>query len=250
MDPADPIFTIHCTKPWGTCAVEGQQIHIPDAARAAGADDGHLTVIDQLSGTEYDFWQVIAKPAGGGVLQVSWGGSTSINGDGLGSDATAARFGTAGGLLREEELAAGHINHALFIAVNCDSGSWVYPATKGGSPCSDPTNAPPEGTRFQLAMSDAQIDALNVPAWKKTILTAMAHYGLIVGDTGGSWQIQSESGVQYTSMAQPDKWVGFAKKVGAPYYSPDNDYVLNLASGVDWAKYLRVVDPCVSRGTC
>ena len=33
-------------------------------------------------------------------------------------------------------------------------------------------------------MSDAQIAALAVPAWKKTILTALAHYGGYVGDTG------------------------------------------------------------------
>jgi hypothetical protein len=27
-------------------------------------------------------------------------------------------------------------------------------------------------------------------------------------------------------------------------------YLGNLRSGVDWARYLRVIDPCVSQRTC
>jgi hypothetical protein len=248
---SDPTFTLHCTRlDFGTCPLEGMQIRVPDAAQAAGGSDGHMTVIDQTTGFEYDFWQVSSKPAGGGLLQFSFGGRTRVDGDGRGSGAVAAEYGTAAGLLREEELAGGSINHALFIAVNCDSGSAVYPATKGGARCADPTNAPPEGARFVLGMSDEQIRALAVPGWKKTILRAIAHYGLIVGDTGGTWGIASDSGLIYTSFGRPDKWVQFARQVGAPYYPPDNDYVFNMAAGVDYARYLRVVDPCVSQGTC
>ena len=35
-------------------------------------------------------------------------------------------------------------------------------------------------------MSAAQIDALAKPTWQKTILHAMAKYGMYVGDTGGN----------------------------------------------------------------
>jgi len=246
----DPVFTVHCTENWGTCAVEGAQIRIPDGAQPAGGSDAHLSVIDQASGWEYDFWGVESKPSGGGTLTIRWGGKTRIDGNGLGSDAVAAQYGTAAGVLRAEELASGQINHALFLGVACDSGQWVYPATKGGSQCADPTNAPPEGTRFQLTLSDAQIQALPVPDWKKTILTAMAHYGMIVGDTGGTWGIAQESEVAYTSVGAPDPWVALAKQANVPYYAPDQDYVFNLADGVDWAHDLRVVQPCASQGTC
>ena len=37
---------------------------------------------------------------------------------------------------------------------------------------------------------------------------------------------------------------------GARYYAPHHLYILDLRSGVDWARDLRVIDPCVSRGTC
>jgi hypothetical protein len=246
----DPLFTLHCTESWGTCAAEGAVVHVPDQALPAGGSDAHMTIVDQTNGWEYDLWGVESKPHGGGVLTFRWGGKTRIDGSGLGSDAVAAQYGTTAGVLRAEELASGHINHALFLGVHCDSGSWVYPATKGGDPCPDPGNAPAEGMRFQLAMSDDQIAALPVPGWKKVILVAMAHYGMIVGDTGGTWGIGQESGVVYTSFGQPDKWVTLAQQWNVPYYPPDQDWVFNLRDGVDWARYLRIVQPCVSAGTC
>ena len=120
--PTSTIPTIRsssCTArmPWGTCAVEGRRIRIPDAARVPGGSDGHLTVVDRATGWEYDFWRVQSKPRGGGRLAVGWGGRTHIDGDGLGSNAVAARFGTLAGTLRPEEIQAGRINHALALSV-------------------------------------------------------------------------------------------------------------------------------------
>lgn len=252
--PSDPVYTIRCMKRWGTCPIEGHQIRVPGEARPAGAEDAHLTVIDQETGWEYDFWQVLSKGPSGGELRISWGGRTRIDGDGLGSRAVAANFGTAAGIIRPEELRAGHIDHALFINVRCDSGQAVFPADHLGAACSwsggSNVDAPAMGQRFQLQMSDAEIDALRVPTWKKAILRAMARYGMFVGDTGGEIGIQIESGVSSTSFGLPDPWVQLAKEVGAPYYAPDSNYVLNIRDGVDWAGRLRVVDPCVSQRTC
>jgi len=254
--PGDPVFTLACTRPsLGPClGLEQRRIHVPDAARPAGGSDAHMSVIDQPHKLEYDLWQVQSKPRGGGVLRFSAGGVISIDGDGRGSGAVAAGYGTAAGLVREEELASGQINHALFMFVHCDSGRAVYPAQRTGESCAqlgEPNaDAPPEGARFQLAMSDAQIAQLPVPAWNQTILRAMARYGMVVGDTGGQWGSATESGLVYTSFGQPDRWVSFSRAVGAPYYAPDGDYVLNLADGVDWARYLHVVAPCVSAGSC
>jgi hypothetical protein len=251
--PTDPVFTLHCTERWGTCPVEGHQIRIPDAARPAAGGDAHLTVVDQASGWEYDMWAVSSKPKGGGTLSFGWGGRTRIDGDGLGPEATAAGFGNLAGIIRGPEMQAGEINHALFMVISCDSGKYVYPAKKTGRPCSDigksNTDAPPMGTRFQLTMSPEQINALAVPAWKKTILRAMAKYGLYFGDTGSSsWAIQPESGQTYTSFGREDKMVEFARTANVPVY--DGLHIFNVANGVDWARYLRVVDPCVSQGTC
>jgi hypothetical protein len=250
----DPVFSIHCTEPWGTCPIEGMLVRIPDAARVPGGSDAHLSVVDQDSGWEYDFWHVQSKPRGGGQITIGWGGRTRIDGDGLGSYAVAARFGTLAGTLRAEELDAGTINHALAISVRCDSGRFVYPASHSGSSCESQglpdADAPPMGTRFQLAMTPEQIDALAVPDYQKAVLRAMARYGMYVADTGGSWGIIQESGLVTTSFGLGDRWVDFAQEVGAPYWPPDHRYAINIRDGVDWARYLRVIDPCVAQRTC
>ncbi|MCQ7030002.1 hypothetical protein MRO55_26225, partial [Escherichia coli] len=80
--------------------------------------------------------------------------------------------------------------------------------------------------RFQLTLTEAQISALNVPAWKKTILRAMARYGLYVGDTGtSSWGIQLESGTTYTSFGTSDPFVTFARSAGISAYK--GTYAMN-----------------------
>ncbi|HYI98112.1 MAG TPA: hypothetical protein VEX36_00310 [Thermoleophilaceae bacterium] len=247
--PSDPVYTVDCVESWGTCEVEGMQVQIPAAAQPAAGSDGHLTVVDQATGWEYDFWQVRDKPAGGGKLTVSWGGRTRIDGDGLDSNATAANFGSLGGIIRAQELEAGEIRHALFLVIKCSSGEKVYPANGTGAKCGDATDAPPMGTRFQLAMSDPEIDALAVPAWKKTVLRAMARYGLYFGDTGGSgMNLQFESGASYTSFGREDAMVSFARRAGMKV--SDGKAVFEIADGVDWTSRLRVVDPCEAQGTC
>jgi len=253
--PSDPVFTLRSTNP--NSAVEGMRIPIPDDARPAGGGDGHMTVVTP-DGWEYDFWQVTSKPAGGGVLVFNGGGRTRIDGDGLGSFGTAALFGNLAGMIRAPELISGHIDHALFLTVKCTAmntsfgygtvaaqgsgnSAYVYPAMHGGSGCSDP-NLPPLGARFRLNMSDAQIQALAVPGWKKTILTALAHYGGYVGDTGGpGFAFMFESSTTYTAFGAQDPLVPFAQANNLPTW--DGQYVFHVADGVDWQKYLQVLTP-------
>jgi hypothetical protein len=249
--PEDPEFTLRCYEAsWGTCPIEGQQVRVPDRARPAAGDDAHMTIVDRGSGWEYDLYKVRSKPAGGGTLEFRWGGRTRLDGPGNGSAATASGFGNLAGIIRAPELQAGEIRHALFMVVQCSSGTTVFPATGGaGSRCSDTGGAAPMGARFQLDMSDAEIDSLPAPAWKKTILRAMARYGMYFGDTGsGGWGIQMESGETYTSFGRPDALVTFAREAGALAW--EGDYVFDIGSGIDWRSRLRVIDPCEARGDC
>jgi hypothetical protein len=191
-------------------------------------------------------------------MTFSLGGRTRIDGNGLNSPATASNFGNLAGVIRAQELAAGEIRHALFVVLKCtatgtgfgygtrngadDQAAYVYPASHGGNGCSSAENAPPMGARLQLDMSDAQIDALGVPAWKTTILRALARYGGYVGDTGGpGFGLQFESSTMYTVFGRTDPLVAFAQQSGiAPQ---GGRYTFNMASGVDWARYLRVLTP-------
>lgn len=252
----DPIYTLETTKPWGNSGIDGDQIHIPARAKPAGGGDAHLSVIGP-EGWEYDLWAVESKPANGGTLRFAWGGKTRVDGDGLGSNATAAHFGLAAGVIRAQELKAGKVEHALFMGVKCTEAraKAVYPAAANtGEPCSERgssnTNAPAMGSRFVLKMSDSEIAALSAPRWKKTILTAMAHYGMYVGDAigSGSWGLQLESGSTYTSLGEEDQVAAFAKSEGLPEWN--GMYVFDVGSGVNWQSRLQLLSPCVSEGTC
>ena len=248
--PDDPEFTIRCTRPYGRCEVEGMRVRIPERARPAGGSDAHLAVVDQRSGWEYDLWEVESKPSGGGELVTGYGGRTRIDGDGLASDATAAHFGLLAGMIRAPELRRGRIDHALFLVADCDSGEIVYPARGRGAPCGDRTDAPAQGMRFQLDMSDAEIRALDAPRWKRGILRALARYGMFLGDTGGSpWDLEFESGSTYTSFGYPDPIAEYAKRIGISQ-EDDGRYHFELDDVIDWRSRLRVVDPCVSERSC
>jgi hypothetical protein len=257
--PTDPVYVLHPTERWGRNQLTGMRIRVPAGARPAGGGDGHMTIV-MPEGWEYDLWRAKTPPPGGGTLSFAWGGRLRIDGSGLGSRATAAHFGSLAGVIRPEELAAGQINHALFITLRCtgsggsfgygerqSAGHWtsgyVYPAQAGGSSCDSGRAAlPPLGARFQLAMSSAQIAALGLPAWKRAILTALARYGGYVGDTGGpgfAFLVQSSS--TYTSFGAPDRLVQVARSAGLP--SRGGRYRFDISDGVDWQRYLRILVP-------
>lgn len=264
----DPLYTIHCTEPWGTCEVEGMQIRIPAGAKPEAPSDEHMTVVDQASGYEYSFWNVQTQPLppGGGTININWGGRQPVtSGDGNSSAATAASFGGLAGRLRAEELAATDINHALNIVIDCSSNTVVFPVVEGhgGRACStigkSNVDAPPMGTRLQLNMTDAEIAALkqtdgsDVPAWREKIYRAMAKYGMFFGDTGvgGYFSVEYEAGIQYTSVGAADKWKQFAIDNAWPRTSDNTGYVgFFRFDNVDWANRLRVIAPCVSQRTC
>jgi hypothetical protein len=103
------------------------------------------------------------------------------------------------------------------------------------------------GQHFFLRMTDAQITALTVPAWQKTILTALAHYGMYVGDTGGDgWGLKTESADQYLTAGQTDPWVTAGKTLGVPSYVSSNGqtkYLFDLRNIVPWGSALAVAAP-------
>ena len=257
-DADDPVWTVHCTEPWGTCAVEGAQIHLPRGSEPSGvwplpnpgADyDSHLTVVDQATGWEYDLWNI--RKMQDGVITIKWGGKTRVDGDGLGSDAVAARYGAAAGLIRAEELQEGQIDHALSLTVPCTVGH-TWPASKGALECDDagmPThNALQNGDLIQLKLSRKRI--ARFPNWKSAILSAWKKYGAYVGDTTGDatqWALKFESAAGYVAEGENDPLQGIARDQGfEPVDYNDNgqnEFWFDIGGGVDWGEKLRVVNP-------
>ena len=256
-DPADPEYTIHCTRDWGRCDIEEMKIRIPAAAQPAGGlatpdndHDAHMTVVDAASGWEYDLWHVESKPATGGTIEIGWGGRTRIDGDGLGSGGTAARYGNLAGLIRSTELASGQINHALAMVVPC-TNAYVYPAQWFDLSCAEAglpaANAPAMGARFQLDISKRELKRLKLPDWKRAIVKALRTYGAYVSDTTGDptqWGFEVESGATYTSFGLADPTVELAQRARVPAGdwngNGETEYWFDLAPGVPWSK-LRVI---------
>ena len=264
---SDPLVSIHCTYKWGpgTCTgtnnlnVDGVQIHVPAGAQPqSNGSDRHMTVVEQANELEYDFehatwsadhrtldvWSGAAIPAGPDL------------GTGLGGGGTAAGFSTLAGLITAPELAAGAINHALVINVPCTRGA-VYPAQQAnGLPCSvlrheRQIGAPaPLGALFQLDMSDAQIAATRAPAWERTIMTAMAHYGMYVNDTDGigDIELEAESDISYTSLGGKALLKNFISQRRGSYYAPLKRWIL-IGRPIP-VRRLRVISPCFAQGTC
>jgi RTX calcium-binding nonapeptide repeat (4 copies) len=175
---------------------------IPAYARANTGSDGKLTVVEPSSGAELDMWRAIYYSESDS-WSASWRGLTDAFGWGFycmpgqrcnGPNA-AGNSGLAG-VVRPEEIAQGHIDHALQM-----SGKSGYvrddfiacPATHYDGTSSDPS-AIPQGARIQLDPA-FDVDAQPWPEWKKVISRALQAYGAIIDDSGGSLAVVAESNI-------------------------------------------------------
>jgi len=208
-----------------------------------------MTVVDQASGSEYDFWQ--ASMPEHGVMTVSAGSRIPIGagtGTGLGGGAEAAGLGLLGGLIRAPELVAGRIEHALAITVQCVQSHDVWPSPprgRGDSVCAGGRTGPHFASLIQLNMSDPEIAATGAPSWQRAIMEAMAHYGMYVVDTNGSsnreMSLINEDDQSFTSFGYPGEMSSFVKSAGG------TDKLVGIP--IDVSK-LRVIAPCVPQGSC
>ncbi len=263
--PSDPVMTVHCTDEDGpgTCQgsngvdVNGAQINVPAGAQPTANTDAHMTVVETATGAEYDFWHTSIS---GSTLTAGAGGEVNVNtGDGTGGAGDAAGFALSAGLLRPSELASGQIDHALVITVPCTNATgahvgYTYPARAGwGEYCGRYWNeaaatAPMLGQRFQLGMTDAQIAASGAPAWEQTIMTALAHYGAYIEDTNGSWRdegmyILTQDSASWTDAGQPNQWASVISALGGSNSTLSSSVPIPVGD-------LRLVDTCVTLGTC
>jgi serine/threonine-protein kinase len=176
--------------------------HQPMPAPAGGALEGedgyacdhdgdcHLLVVDDSAHKLYEMWranQVSANHWEGGC-QVVWDLTkhypANLRGDGC-TSADAAGFPMAALLFTADEVAAGHIDHAIrFILPNdrIRHGSYVHPATHSTNPTSGGPNAPPYGVRLRLR-ADFNVDALPSEG-AKVVARALQKYGMLLSDGG------------------------------------------------------------------
>src|SRR4051794_18374066 len=101
------------------------------------------------------------------------------------TSADAAGLPILPGLVRYDEVAAGHIDHAVRFTVPNTQKGYILPATHWAS---SSTNAalPPMGLRLRLK---ASFSLAGYHGQSLVILKALKAYGMIVADNGSSWYI-------------------------------------------------------------
>ena len=192
---SSPLYSISCTKYDCHTSVV---FRIPRYALPSSGTDHHLAVIDPSTNRELDMWiaQHDSKAdewsAGDRYITdaAGWGALCSP-GQRCGS-AVAAGFAVLGGIVRPEEIAQGHIDHALFFTTPMTRRDYLAcPATHTDGRSSDP-NAIPEGARIQLDPAFS-VDDQPWPRWEKVLAHALQDYGAYVGDTGQSLSLSAEA---------------------------------------------------------
>ena len=118
------------------------------------------------------------------------------------TSADAAGFPIAPLLFTADELAQGHIDHAIrFILPNdrMEAGVFVHPATHAGAP-SGPASAPPYGVHLRLKAS-YNLSQLKPAA--RVVAQAMQKYGMFLADGGNialTAQSDQDTQTKYTDV--------------------------------------------------
>jgi hypothetical protein len=164
---------------------------VEGGARAEG--DRHVITVDRSTCKLYELYdatyQAKPKPHWDADAGVEWDlDSAALRPDGW-TSADAAGLPIFPGLVRYEEAAAGHVDHAIRVTMDSTRNAWIHPA----SHCAGDTSsgaAPPMGLRLRLK---ASYGLGGMKGATRAIAVAMKEYGLIVADNGSNWYISGTS---------------------------------------------------------
>jgi hypothetical protein len=164
---------------------------IPKSAPVEGGQgsdgDRHVLVVDRAGCKLYELYRAffVAKPrphwnADSGV---SWDlRSTALRPDSW-TSADAAGLPIFPGLIRYDEVASGHVDHAIRVTFDSTRNAWIHPASHCAGDTSNPS-APPMGLRLRLK---AGYGLGGFSGGARVIAEALKRYGLIVADNGSNW---------------------------------------------------------------
>ena len=189
----------------------------PVEGGAAGSGDRHVIAVDMSGCVLYELFNAWPQGKGKG-WKASSGARFDMRSNKLRkigwTSADAAGLPIYPGLVRQQEVAAGTISHALRFTVQKSRKAYVLPATHWASSSTNPAH-PPMGLRLRLK---ASFDISGFSKSNQVILKALKAYGMFVADNGSDW---------FLSGAPSPKW--------------DDDDLHKLKSGVK-GKDFEVVD--------
>ena len=164
---------------------------VPTGAPVEGGNrsdgDRHVLVVDRAACRLYELYRAfyVAKPrphwnADSGT---AWDLRSAARRPEGWTSADAAGLPIFPGLVRYDEAASGHVDHAIRVTLESTRSAWVHPASHCAGDTSE-ASAPPMGLRLRLKAGYG-LGGFSGPA--KAIALAMKRYGLIVADNGSNW---------------------------------------------------------------
>src|SRR5918912_1003676 len=168
-------------------------VPIPPGARAAAGSDANMVVWQPSTDTMWEFWLMANRSDG---WHARWGGrvtSVSTNPGRYDGNwgAPATSLPMIGGTITIDELRAGHIDHALAMAIpEPRRGVFVWPARRTDG-TSDRPAAIPEGTRFRIDPA-LDLDRLPLPRPTRILAKAAQRYGMVVRDKSANVSLFAE----------------------------------------------------------
>jgi hypothetical protein len=166
-----------------------------------GGSDRHALMVDNSTCTLYELYDAAYSPTGstagsGAVWSLR---SNALRPAGW-TSADAAGLPITPGLLRRDEVASGHVDHAIRMTASRTDRSYLWPARHQAGAANDP-NLPPMGARFRLK---AGFDMSAYSAETRVVLRAMQRYGMLLADNGSNWFFQGavDSGWSDTLISQ------------------------------------------------
>jgi hypothetical protein len=104
------------------------------------------------------------------------------------TSADAAGLPILPGLLRWNEVKAGHVSHAIRFTTDVTSRHHLWPARHDAG-SQNSWVYPPMGARFRMKSG---FDASGFSPRARVVITAMKHYGLVLADNGSPWFFTGE----------------------------------------------------------
>ena len=158
---------------------------IPSSAKIEAGGDAHVLVASANCHL-YELYGAARKGAGwtaqsGAVFNLN---SNALRPAGW-TSADAAGLPILPGLVRRDEIEAGHIDHALRFTVSRSQRGYITPATHSAGSTSS-ADVPPMGARFRLK---ASFDISHYTGAARIILQALKTYGMFVADNGSNWYL-------------------------------------------------------------
>lgn len=199
-----------------------------EGGQSAGGDR-HALMVDPLTCTLYELWEARYRPdgkstAGSGAV---WSLTSNALRPAGWTSADAAGLPILPGLVNYDEVASGHLDHAIRFTTGSTAPSYIWPARhEAGSGGSD---APPMGARFRLE-AGFHLSASECNAMCQTVIRAMKTYGMILADNGSDWYFQGTDDPRW-ARTEASQMVEQLKQIPASAFQAVNESCLMVSPG-------------------